>query len=214
MTFRRPPAAASWCLVHLSDPDEGLLGDLTEEYQRRQSPLWYWRQVAIAIVVTFTRSVWSHKLETVQAVFTAMSALTLAVRVIVEPGMWLAGTLFNRGWSSPPESWNSVFTWIDAGLWFAGAIGTGALVARLHASRRATMTLAILLFIAAWNMPEWYRLAENAIATGPRFVPYLVNSIVHFMIVSAGLSLGSLYAPSRPSRPGLETSRAGQGDRS
>ncbi len=38
MTFRQPPAAASWCLVHLSDPDEGLLGDMIEEYRRRQSP--------------------------------------------------------------------------------------------------------------------------------------------------------------------------------
>jgi hypothetical protein len=157
MTFRRPPAAASWCLVHLSDPDEGLLGDLIEEYQRRQSRLWYWRQVAITIVVTFARSVWSHKLEAVQAVFTAMSALALGAHVVVERGMWLAGTLFGRGWSLPPASWTSVFTWIEAGLWLAVAIGTGALVARLHASRRATMTLALVLFIAAWHVPEWRR---------------------------------------------------------
>ena len=53
MTFKQPPAIASRCLVSLSGPDEGLLGELFEEYQHRQSPWWYRRQVAIAIVVGF-----------------------------------------------------------------------------------------------------------------------------------------------------------------
>jgi hypothetical protein len=65
MTFRQPPAIAFWCLVNLSDPDEGLLGDLFEEYQHRHSRWWFWRQVAIAIVVGFARNVWTHKLENV-----------------------------------------------------------------------------------------------------------------------------------------------------
>jgi hypothetical protein len=198
MTFRRPPAVASWCLVNLSDPDEGLLGDLTEEYQRRQSRIWYWRQVAIAIVVTFARNVWSHKLETLQAIFTAMFAMMVTARLVREPVMWLLGTLFRRGWSLPPESWSSVYTWIGAALWFAAAVGVGAMVGRLHASRRATMILAIMLFGAAStsSLPEWYRLATNAISAGPRFAPYLVNSLVHFVIVSAGLFIGSLVAAS------------------
>jgi hypothetical protein len=32
MTIKRPPPIASWCLVNLSDPDEGMLGDMFEEY--------------------------------------------------------------------------------------------------------------------------------------------------------------------------------------
>lgn len=192
MTFRRPPATASWFLLHLSDPDEGLLGDLIEEYQRRQSPIWYWRQVAIAIVVGFARSFWSHKLETVQAVFTAASAMIVGVRVIIAPGMWLIGTLFGRGWAPPPASWASIFTWIDCALWFIVAAAAGALVARLHAKRRATMILATVMFVAAWHLPEFYRMAGNAITGGPRFLPYLVNGLAYFTTIAVGLFLGSL----------------------
>lgn len=198
MTFRQPPAVASWCLVHLSDPDEGLLGDMFEEYQRRQSPRWYWRQVAIAIVVGFTRNAWKHKLETMQAVFTVLAALGVTARVAIEPVMFLSGVVFGRGWSLPPGSWTNVFMWVASALWFLAAAGIGVLVARLHPARRATMTLASVLFLAAWDLPEWYRMAANAITLGPRFVPYLVNSIIYFLIVSAGLFLGSLWTRRHP----------------
>lgn len=193
MTFKEPPALASWCLVHLSDPDEGLLGDMIEEYQRRQSPRWYWRQVAIAVAVGFIRNAWKHKLETMQAVFTVLAALGVAARVAIEPVMGLSGAIFGRGRSLPPGSWTDVFMWLASILWFLAAMGTGMLIGRLHPARRATMTLASVTFLAAWNLPEWYRMTVNAIELGPRFVPYLVNSLIYFVIVSTGLFAGSLW---------------------
>jgi hypothetical protein len=34
-------------------PDEALVGDILEEYDRRQSRLWLWRQVAVAVLFAF-----------------------------------------------------------------------------------------------------------------------------------------------------------------
>jgi hypothetical protein len=52
-----PPAIATWLLEHLvrGPQSEALAGDLFEEFTRRGSPLWYWRQVLKAIAASFAR---------------------------------------------------------------------------------------------------------------------------------------------------------------
>jgi hypothetical protein len=47
-----PPTLATWMLKHLvlGDRNEALEGDLLEEFQRRRSASWYWRQVIGAIL--------------------------------------------------------------------------------------------------------------------------------------------------------------------
>lgn len=55
MKFSRPPALANWLFEHLTRREhrEALAGDLLEEYNRRRSATWYWRQVGIAVAVDF-----------------------------------------------------------------------------------------------------------------------------------------------------------------
>jgi hypothetical protein len=52
----RPPILAAWLFEHLTQREhrEALAGDLSEEYIRRRSDLWYWRQVLAAIVAGFS----------------------------------------------------------------------------------------------------------------------------------------------------------------
>ena len=59
MRSNQPPAVATWLLKQFgcSPQNEAILGDLTECYRRRQSTLWYWRQVAIAIIGSRWREV-------------------------------------------------------------------------------------------------------------------------------------------------------------
>ena len=59
MTRTHPPRLATWLLKHFgfSRHTQAILGDLTECYRRRQSTLWYWRQVAIAIIGSRWREV-------------------------------------------------------------------------------------------------------------------------------------------------------------
>jgi hypothetical protein len=93
----------------------------------------------------------------------------------------------------PPASWTDAFMWLSSVLWFLSASTIGMMVARLHPARRATMTLAIVIFPAFRYMSEWYRMASNVIDLGPRFLPYLVNSVLFFINISAGLFIGSLW---------------------
>jgi hypothetical protein len=51
----RPPQLAAWLFEHLTQREhrQALAGDLLEEYLRRRSNMWYWRQVLAAIVAHF-----------------------------------------------------------------------------------------------------------------------------------------------------------------
>lgn len=56
MTTPHPPKRAAWLLERLSGDNEPLIGDLHEEFARRQSAWWFWRQVlAVAINRPFRR---------------------------------------------------------------------------------------------------------------------------------------------------------------
>jgi hypothetical protein len=178
-------------LTHLTNPDEGLVGDLTEEYQRRASRAWYWRQVAIAIAVGFVRGVWTHRLETVQAVLTGFAALPVLGRIVISPTLGFLSELTGETFSAPPGSWEDTLMWIGAILWFIAALCTGRLIARLHPSQRATMVLANVLFLFAWHVPELQRQIANA-ATHSRYTGYLFNNAASILMMSTGIALGGL----------------------
>lgn len=47
----KPPTLAVWLLNRFVDENEPLVGDLVEEFDARQSRLWFWRQVLFAILL-------------------------------------------------------------------------------------------------------------------------------------------------------------------
>lgn len=53
-----PPAIATWMLKHLvlGDRNEALEGDLLEEFHRRRSGVWYWRQVLRAVLLSYSKA--------------------------------------------------------------------------------------------------------------------------------------------------------------
>lgn len=63
-----PPALAVWLLKRLSR--DSLVGDLCEEFQRRRSPSWFWRQAAIAMALACYQDIRSHKWLAARAVLT------------------------------------------------------------------------------------------------------------------------------------------------
>jgi len=68
------PAVATWILRHFgsSPNNESIIGDLAERFQGRQSRLWYWRQVILAVVVGLCRELRGNKLIAVRALFIAL----------------------------------------------------------------------------------------------------------------------------------------------
>jgi hypothetical protein len=62
LKLSRPPVLATWLFEHLTrrGHHEALAGDLLEEYSRRRSDTWYWRQVLAAIAADFSTELRSH----------------------------------------------------------------------------------------------------------------------------------------------------------
>jgi hypothetical protein len=55
MKSSHPPSLATWLLEHLvRREDDALAGDLMEEFNRGRSARWYWYQVLVAILVSFS----------------------------------------------------------------------------------------------------------------------------------------------------------------
>ena len=69
---------ASWLLRTFgSGPTiETLVEDLREEYRRRRSAIWFWRQAMLAIATTFVTQVRAHKLLTLRAIATGWMLVT------------------------------------------------------------------------------------------------------------------------------------------
>lgn len=60
-----PPNAARWLLSHFgcSPNNDAVIGDLDEQYRAgARSGVWYWRQMFVAIVMSFWQEVTGHKL--------------------------------------------------------------------------------------------------------------------------------------------------------
>jgi hypothetical protein len=58
MNNREPPRMAVWLLRRWASPyhRESLLGDLLEVYRTGRSPMWYWREVTIALILARVRA--------------------------------------------------------------------------------------------------------------------------------------------------------------
>src|ERR1700719_851213 len=60
----QPPRIATWLLRHFgsSPNNDVVIGDLNERYQQGTSRMWYWRQVLLAVAITWYAGIRSHKL--------------------------------------------------------------------------------------------------------------------------------------------------------
>jgi hypothetical protein len=63
MRATRPPRLSTWLLERFvgGPRRESLVGDLLEQYPRRRSAAWYWRQVITTIMVSGARDISAHK---------------------------------------------------------------------------------------------------------------------------------------------------------
>jgi len=84
MTIHQPPRMATSILKRLaSPPDEALVGDLFEEYQRRRSSLWYWSQVIAAIAVGAWHDLPRHKLVAIGAILAGAVVVGVPFQVLI-----------------------------------------------------------------------------------------------------------------------------------
>jgi hypothetical protein len=109
-----PPEAAKWLLNHLgSSPNNAsVIGDLDERYRSGHSRRWYWRQVAMAIAISFFKETWNHKARALAAILSGWLAIFLCYLLLrpispylldeVQPDSPLMYAVYTR---ILPESW-------------------------------------------------------------------------------------------------------------
>jgi hypothetical protein len=138
MQSTQPPRMASWLLRHFgcSPNNESLVGDLNEQYRQGRSYFCYWREVILAIVVSFFKEVWNHKLLAIRAllIWWIMKAAWLSAFSFVYGAS--ARRLFSAG--------------IEASMFVAlmGIIamtGTSWIIAHTHRAHYRPMLLLYLL---------------------------------------------------------------------
>ena len=185
-----PPKIPMWLLIHFgSSPNNAeLLGDLAERYGQGRSPLWYWRQAAAAIVVSFFKEIWSHKLLTVRAilvgwgVFFAVSRFSfyLTWQLLFSLASW------SRYWRH-----TSITIGVQISELLLWGILTGWLVARFHRRSQKAMVLAYAVFWAAlWAeriLPDLLRGRGGPAFSALIWIPVLIVITPISILVGGGV---------------------------
>lgn len=201
MTAAQPPRLATWLLHRfLSGPRrESLTGDLIERYQQRRSPVWYWRQVITAVVLSAVRDIATHK---------ALAARAVAIG-------YLASALL-----SVPKHWlgemtrASVFDWLAASghysfwpVFLAGplvftlfeviaGVAIGCIVARLPPSYAAAMVSLVSTSVLVFEVG----LVAVLLATQPH-APMPLPAMMLPLVLATGKPLGVLLGGLWIARP-------------
>jgi hypothetical protein len=132
MTIRQPPPFAARLLIRLvpAQNHDALLGDLSEEFQRRRSVTWYCLQILAAIVVGAWKDTRAHKLIALRAslVGFASYALTSSATLAIHPGL-SHGARIER-------------YLIFQSLFVVSSLFVGWIVVRLHRAHGLTMVFA------------------------------------------------------------------------
>ena len=152
MTSGQPPAMASW-LVERFCADPGLAGDLIEEYARRRSVLWYWRQAFAAVGAYSTSQIRQHKWLTIRAIATGyviwyVLNVTL-LQGVIHPWMASDTTLVKTAYM--------VLAYV---LWLAN----GWTIAKLHRPHSTAMVFAYVVWSVVASVPPVYEAALSAFA--------------------------------------------------
>lgn len=145
MTPAPPPRLAAWLLriVRGSRPDDALIGDLDEEYQARQSAVWYWTQALGAIVLG--PDVRAHMMVLVAPVTGALAygllMFPVGIYQMVNPGFR------DRPWT----------VWTLTALEAVATAATGWVVGRIHHRQWGiAIALNVALDIALlWTLLWW-----------------------------------------------------------
>lgn len=91
-----PPPLATWMLEHLTfaDRDDALAGDLLEEFRCGRSALWYWWQVASAVVIGCRRTIHRRLFRRPHAGVVQVHRSGHELTLLAEPEQWSATRFF------------------------------------------------------------------------------------------------------------------------
>ncbi|HEX3878038.1 MAG TPA: hypothetical protein VHW24_13690 [Bryobacteraceae bacterium] len=172
------------CLLDRGGLDVGLRGDLLEERARGRSALWYWRQVAVAILAGVWSGARDHKVDVLR-VLTMGFALEYLVILI-----WSI-----YGFRVP---YLSTEQWAIQSL---GVLILGVLIGWLIADREQPLPTVIMFVIceSLWFLGHdlsWVKLLVASVDR-PMFRPDIVEFFMAFVLQNVGLVIGGMLVRQR-----------------
>jgi hypothetical protein len=180
-----PPVFATWLLKHLSfsNTDDALVGDLLEEFSQRRSAAWYWRQVLVAILVGFGKTVRHHWALVIRAVACGFAVGNIAALVLRFIIVTAPRGVVHVSASSRHAPWFLT-------SFVSGVIG-GFLIAWLAASRHPNNRRASLPTFVG-DLITWILLARFVIPLQPVSQP--VTLFTDYVFILAGVVAGLLIS--------------------
>ena len=173
-----PPAVARLLLDRFGPQDDGIEGDLAEEWQAGRSALWYWSQAIAAIVAGAADDIRRHKLLALRATAIGLLASWVFSRVIGRPlnrffnGWVLDQFIFTLGSHPFVMLWaTNLFVW--PGI-ITVSLMSGWIVARLHRGH-AGVLFAFVLVMFGQAFAQALSIALNPYANRPALVFYLIS---------------------------------------
>jgi hypothetical protein len=208
MTIRQPPRFAGRLLKRLvpAQNHDALLGDLSEEYQRRRSVTWYFLQILSAVVVGSWKDIRSHQLLAGRAAAVGLFVQFLVISATLEMRDVLTGAGFMWGttwiglgwyWHWPYASWS--FAAFFQGAWIAGDVMIGWIIARLHRPHGVTMVSVFLAVMFVVRVDGLVRAAILSPWPQPVYMYNLSHALVDGFVISPLLMLFGGYLAARPS---------------
>jgi hypothetical protein len=150
MTSVLSSVVGTWLLDRFCG-EPAIAGDLLQEYRRRQSALWYWKEVVCALCAYSASTIWEHKWLTLRAILTGwlftMTVIRMGMRDIVHP--WWDGV-------APPV----LYPCIAYIPWLLN----GWLIGRLHRPYSTAMVCAYGLWLAVRSIGPVYSAAAGALS--------------------------------------------------
>jgi hypothetical protein len=139
-----PPRLAS-AMLRLVEANDGLIGDLMEEYRSGRSARWYWRQTIVAAAVALSRHIRAHKLLALRAIVTGWVVLLSFFAF----GDFLANGLAHQMAGSPRDLSYLYGIWWPFRLtaWLVSYVGFVISAGVVSRSHRPTFAIAYVISV-------------------------------------------------------------------
>lgn len=187
MNVTHAPRLATWILRRFGPKycRGSMLGDLLEEYARRQSALWYWQEALTAVAIGMSGALSRNGLPLLRGLLGSWAVLITC--------LWSADSIAVH-WLYQPSAPEGV---VQAALrwtaWLAllhlahGA--SGCVLAQVPRRYRMLAIAALLLSLLDWKLPVVGRLMYRTLATTHDAAQF-AGSLVEFTAAILGIWLG------------------------
>ena len=194
MTSVLSSVVGTWLLDRFCG-EPAVAGDLLQEYRRRQSALWYWKEVVCALCAYSASTIWEHKWLTVRAIATGY----LFSFVVIRTGM---RDIVHPWWNvvAPP----ALYPLIAYVPWMVN----GYVIGRLHRPYSMAMVFAYAVWLVFRSIGPVYDAGVGALAgvEGSAFWWEFSSRLSSMLVMVYGGTLcvyrDQMLAAKRPGSPG------------